>query len=128
MKKVLGSFLLVVLVIGVTVSKVLAENFSYKLSDAKANKNYSSQMMTISIDSKSYIIGFYSGQNVCVILPKSIKTNADNGIVSGDCVGLPETPAAGKVFNWREYSPNTFYTEMNSIIVEREKEGKSLVK
>lgn len=124
MKRFLSTLLFISTTLGVTLAPALAENFTYKLYDPKANKAYPAQMLTLSLSNTTYILGLFSGKNVCAINQKTINTNASNGLVGGDCMGIADS--SGKNFNWREYSPNTFYTERQSIINERAQQGKSL--
>lgn len=128
MRKILSMFLFISTMFGTTLAPALAENFTYKLYDPKANKNYSAQIITLSLSDTTYTLGLLAGQNVCAILPRTLNTNPNTGLVGGDCVGVAGTAVEGRTFNWREYSPNTFYPEMQSIIDERAKQGKSLAK
>lgn len=128
MRKFLATILCIGTILGATLAPALAENFTYKLYDPKVNKNYSAQVITLSISDTTYTLGLFAEQNVCAIIPTTMNTNPNTGLVGGDCVGVAGTESGGKKFNWREYSPNTFYPEMQSIINERAQQGKSLAK
>ncbi len=125
-KKLLSSLVFGVGLVLTITNSAFAENFAYKLYDSSANKAYSAQIITLSISDTEYTLGLYAENNVCAILPRTINTNPDSGLVAGDCMGIANSN--GKSYNWREYSPNTFFPEMQSIKQERLQQGKTLAK
>ena len=136
MKKILSTMFIGAAIILGFASKVLAENFTYKVYNPKLNKAYTAVLGTISLTDTQYIWGFYEpdGRALCVI---NLNTNKDSqGLIGSQCTDIG---AFMKFMNgdhsvnlsdkkhelgWREKSTDTFYREMESIRRERAAQGK----
>jgi len=130
-KQLLSTLLLGTITLGM-VAPALAENFTYKVYNPKANKAYTAVLGTITVVDNKYIFAFLtkSGQPLCVM---GGNTNIKNGLVGGQC---SEFNAFGRLLNgeninldryqygWREYSTDTIEREMASIRKERAAQGK----
>lgn len=121
MKKLLFILTLGIALLGYTASTAFAVNYKYKLYDPKTNKAYSAYMMTFGSDSLSrdpncYFIALGTSYGVMGVVDTVEKKG--NGLVGGKCFD-----GKGHIYYWKEYTPGSFYRELNEIVQERAQEG-----
>lgn len=121
MKKLLSLLTFCIVTIISTVSPVLAENYHYKLYNPKTKEVSSSIMITISATDSTYVIGFLANgaSGPCLV---SSTDNKGNGLLGGSCIIMEDNGT----YSWKEYQPNSFNSELQSIILERSAQGKHL--
>lgn len=118
MKKFLSILLFGIIAIISTISPIFAENYHYKLYNPETKEVSSATIITISGPENSYVIGFLvkGAPGPCLIYSTE---NKENGLLGGRCIVM----GGNNTYLWKEYQPNTFNSELKSIIKERRTQG-----
>lgn len=101
-----------------TTTPAIAENYTYKLYNPKTKESFPSEIITIRTED-TFFIGLSKALTICKITTVGRK---ENGLLGGNCSNIH----TAQTYYWKEYKPNTFKTEVNSIIEEMKAQGKDL--